>query len=150
MATNRLDLEDLMSEIQGEDGDWEAIPAGTTLGHVHLHVADIPRAEAFYHGVLGFDIMARYGPQASFLSAGGYHHHLGINTWAGVGAPPPPPSSAGLEHFTVYLPDAESLDAEIRRVRDAGFEAEERDGGFLLSDPSRNRLLMTVRDARSG
>ena len=79
---------------------------GTVIGHVHLHVARLEEAERFYVGVLGFQLMQRYGPSALFVSAGGYHHHIGLNTWAGVGAPPPPPGAIGLRHFVVQLPSA--------------------------------------------
>ena len=77
----------------------------TRIGHVHLKVADLDRAVRFYRDVLGFEVTQRYGPSALFVAAGGYHHHIGLNTWAGVGAPPPPPGAIGLKHFVVQLPD---------------------------------------------
>jgi catechol 2,3-dioxygenase len=83
------------------------------MGHVHLHVADLDAAVAFYHGVLGFEVQGQAAAmRAAFLSAGGYHHHLGLNTWAGQGAPPPPPGALGLRYFTVILPD----EVELERV----------------------------------
>src|SRR5690606_477288 len=98
-----------------------------TLGHMHLHVADLRAAESFYVGLLGFQLMQRFGPSALFVSAGGYHHHIGLNTWQGVGAPPPPPDAAGLRRFAVRLPDAAALEALLSRVRAAGVPVEQTD-----------------------
>jgi len=111
---------------------------------MHLHVADIAKAEAFYCGVLGFDLMLRYGSSASFVSAGGYHHHIGFNTWAGVGAPPPPPDAIGLRYFVVRLPNAVELSRLADRVRQAGLDREEGQGGMLARDPSRNGVLLAA------
>jgi catechol 2,3-dioxygenase len=94
--------------------------------------------------VLGFDIIQRYGPSALFVSAGGYHHHIGLNTWAGVGAPPPPPGSVGLRSFDIRLPDAATRDALLERVRAAGIATEELAHGVLLRDPSANGVVLTV------
>lgn len=143
MATNPLDVEGLMAELKNGGETWRGMADGTRLGHIHLHVADLPRAEAFYHDVLGFDLTTRYGSQAAFLSAGGYHHHVGINTWAGVGAPPPPANSTGLDYFTVMFPNETALDTEEHRVRDAGVSWDEADGGMMLRDPSGNAMLLT-------
>ena len=90
------------------------------VGHVHLKVADIPRALAFWHDVLGFDVMHRYGDEAVFLSAGGYHHHIGLNTWESKGAPPAPRNSAGLYHVAIRYPDRETLAGAVKRVLEAG------------------------------
>jgi catechol 2,3-dioxygenase len=95
-------------------------PAGTRVGHVHLKVADLDRAIAFYSGVLGFELTQRYGSQAAFLSAGGYHHHIGLNTWESLGANPPPPGHTGLYHTAFLFPDRASLGAVMKRVIDAG------------------------------
>jgi catechol 2,3-dioxygenase len=91
----------------------------TRIGHVHLTVADLERSVRFYRDVLGFAVTARYGAEAVFLSAGGYHHHIGLNTWAGRGAPPPPPGTTGLYHFAILYPDRKALAAALRRLRDA-------------------------------
>jgi len=99
MATDPLDLDGILAELDRDDRPWDGLAPATTIGHMHLHVADLRAAEAFYHGLLGFDIMLSFGGSALFLSAGGYHHHIGLNTWAGVGAPPAPPGSAGLRYF---------------------------------------------------
>src|SRR5437667_7236790 len=92
----------------------------TRIGHVHLTVADLDRALAFYRDVLGFEVTTRYGRDAVFLSAGGYHHHIGLNTWAGRGAPAPPPGTTGLYHFAVLYPDRKGLAAAVRRVLEHG------------------------------
>jgi catechol 2,3-dioxygenase len=96
------------------------LPAATTVGHVHLKVADLDRAIAFYAGVLGFEVQQRYGTQAAFLSAGGYHHHIGLNTWESAGGTPPPPGHTGLYHTAFLFPDRASLGAAMKRVIDAG------------------------------
>jgi catechol 2,3-dioxygenase len=90
------------------------------IGHVHLKVADIPRALAFYQDVLGFDVMHRYGDEAVFLSAGGYHHHIGLNTWESRGGSPPAPGSTGLYHVAIRYPDRKTLAGAVKRVLDAG------------------------------
>jgi len=94
------------------------IPAATRIGHVHLTVADLDRALRFYRDVLGFEVTARYGPDAVFLSAGGYHHHVGLNTWAGRNAPAPAPGTTGLYHFAILYPDRRALAAALRRLLD--------------------------------
>ena len=100
------------------------IPASTRIGHVHLTVADLDRALRFYRDVLGFEITARYGPEAVFLSAGGYHHHIGLNTWAGRNAPAPPPGTTGLYHFAILYPDRRSLGGAVRRLLDHHYPIE--------------------------
>lgn len=95
-------------------------PPGTRVGHIHLKVADLDRAVAFYAGVLGFEVTQRYGPGAVFLSAGGYHHHIGLNTWESAGATPPPPGHTGLYHVAFLYPDRASLAAAVAAVARAG------------------------------
>ena len=94
------------------------------IGHVHLKVADLERAIGFYRDVLGFDLMQQLGDQAAFLSAGGYHHHIGLNTWAGKGAPRPEPGATGLYHFAILYPDRAALAAAVRRVLEHGVALE--------------------------
>ncbi|MBD3764094.1 MAG: VOC family protein [Rhodobacterales bacterium] len=96
------------------------LPAATRIGHVHLKVADLDRAIAFYSGVLGFQVTQRYGAQAAFLSAGGYHHHLGLNTRESLGGSPPPPGHTGLYHTAILFPDRRSLAQALARVLQAG------------------------------
>ncbi len=95
-------------------------PPGTRIGHVHLRVGDLDRAIGFYGDVLGLSLVQRYGPGAAFLSAGGYHHHIGINTWESLGATPPPPGHTGLYHTAILYPDRKSLAQALKRVLDAG------------------------------
>jgi catechol 2,3-dioxygenase len=144
MDTLPLDLDGVLSELRREDAN-SGMPAGTRIGHVHLNVGDLTAAEAFYSGALGFDVTVRGYPGALFVSAGGYHHHLGLNTWAGEGAPPPPPGARGLREYEIVLPSAEALAAEEDRLREAGFEPA-RDGDQVrVTDPSGNRVVLTSR-----
>jgi catechol 2,3-dioxygenase len=98
----------------------EPIDAGTDIGHVHLKVADLGPALGFYRDILGFELMQRMGDQAAFLSAGGYHHHIGLNTWESRGGSPPPPGTTGLYHVAVRFPTRAALARALRRVLDAG------------------------------
>lgn len=145
MATDPLDIDGLLEELHGQDSEWEGLHPDTVLGHMHLHVADLGAAERFYRDVLGFDLIMRYGPSASFLSAGGYHHHIGINTWAGVGVPAPPDGAVGLRWFTIVLPNQEALESTSNRIQRAGNQVEERQNEIFLRDPSENSLVLTTR-----
>ncbi|MGH8246204.1 MAG: VOC family protein, partial [Gammaproteobacteria bacterium] len=139
-----LDVEALLGHLKPEDRLDEPIPAETRIGHVHLHVRDIDEAVAFYHGVIGFDVMGLAKAfRAAFVSAGGYHHHIGLNTWAGEGAPPPPADATGLRHFVVVLPDKPELDKVLERVRQAGIPSERAEDGILVRDPSQNAVVLT-------
>ena len=113
----------------------ERIDPGVDIGHVHLKVADIERAVGFYRDVLGFDLVQRYGSEAAFLSAGGYHHHVGLNVWKGQGVGPPPPHTVGLEHWTVMLPSADDVTEVSSRVERAGYATEAMADGFRVRDP---------------
>jgi len=121
----------------------EPIHPQTTIGHVHLKVADLPRAEAFYRDVLGFEVVTRYGSAASFLSAGGYHHHIGLNTWMSRNAPPAPRGSAGLFHVAILYPERRDLAQALRWLLEAEYPLEgASDHGvseaLYLSDPDGN------------
>jgi catechol 2,3-dioxygenase len=98
-----------------------SIPAGTHIGHVHLKVADLERSVKFYHELMGFDVITQMGSQAAFLSAGGYHHHLGLNTWESAGGQPPAPGTTGLYHFCVLYPTRKDLAVALKRLLDAGW-----------------------------
>lgn len=102
----------------------QSIGSGVRIGHVHLKVADLNRAIAFYEGVLGFQVMLRLGNQAAFLSAGGYHHHIGLNTWESAGGSPPPPGSTGLYHLAVLYPSRAELADALQRLMRAGIPLE--------------------------
>ena len=116
------------------------MPAGTKMGHVHLHVADVDDALSFYHDLVGFDVMGHV-PGVGFVSAGGYHHHLGLNTWAGQGAKPRSAGSAGLRRFTIELPSRRDLDDVVSRLEHGNVRLNEEDGGLAAVDPSANRIL---------
>jgi catechol 2,3-dioxygenase len=109
---------------------------------VHLNVSDIAASERFYAGALGFDVTVRGYPGALFVSAGGYHHHVGLNTWMGEGAPPPPPGARGLDRFEVVVPAAADLDAAERRLTEGGVQTEPGEEGLTAVDPSGNRVLL--------
>ena len=142
MATAPLDLDGLLKERP--DDRAVTVPAGTGVGHVHLQVADIEEAEAFYNGALGLDVTVRGYPGALFVSAGGYHHHIGLNTWHSAGAAPPPPGSVGLRNFELKLPDHDALERTLEGVRRAGIDLEQVDGTALVRDPSGNGVLLTA------
>jgi catechol 2,3-dioxygenase len=145
MTTLPLDVGDLLGGIDDPGDDrYEGLPAGTIVGHVHLKVASIDETEAFYRDVLGFGLMASLGAQATFLAAGGYHHHIGANVWESRGAPPPPAGTAALRHATIVLPDAAERERVLARLRDGGHELEEGPAGPVAADPSGNRLVLAV------
>jgi catechol 2,3-dioxygenase len=148
MATLPLDLEQLAGELAEGSGasarellaasadEDPGMPAGTLLGHVHLQVADLAPAEAFYVGALGFDVTVRGYPGALFVAAGDYHHHLGFNTWASAGGPPADPAARGLRDFALALPSAQERDRVAARVADAGYALRtDDDGDPLATDP---------------
>lgn len=142
MDTLPLDLESVLDELANDDSPPGGMTPGTRLGHVHLNVADIPASERFYAGALGFDVTVRGYPGALFVSAGGYHHHVGLNTWMGEGAPPPPPGARGLERFEVVVPTAADVDAAEQLLTDSGVQTGRSDEGLTAVDPSGNRVLL--------
>ncbi|HEY5317785.1 MAG TPA: VOC family protein [Solirubrobacteraceae bacterium] len=144
MATLPLDLEDLVTELPPTTAKDAFAPAGTRMGHVHLEVSDLDQAEAFYAGVLGFDVMVKGYAGALFVSAGGYHHHIGLNTWQSLGGGSPPPGAIGLRAFDVVLPDADELERVLARVSEAGLEAEQSNGAVFLRDPSGNAVRLVA------
>jgi catechol 2,3-dioxygenase len=146
MATLPLDLEAVLGELGDGDEPANGMPAATTMGHVHLQVADIPAAEGFYNGALGLDVTVRSYPGALFLAAGGYHHHVGVNTWQSQGAPPPPEGALGLDRYELVLPSPDERDAAAERLGESG-DPLRLDEGVLATDPSGNRVLLTAGDA---
>lgn len=139
MGADPLDVEAILSERAGDDS--AGLAQATTIGHVHLHVSRLAEAERFYVDVLGFELMQRYGPSALFVAAGGYHHHFGLNTWAGVGAPPPPPGALGLHHVVVRI-TAQGALAVVERLRAAAVPFESTAEGTLIHDPAGNAILL--------
>jgi catechol 2,3-dioxygenase len=143
IGTVPLDLQDLMrANASGEA--LERLPDGTVMGHIHLQVAHLEEARRFYTDAIGLDLMIEIPGQASFVSSGGYHHHLGMNVWAGVGAPPAPPDQARLTRAALEVESEAALDAVESRLADAGAEAVRDDGRLLVEDPSRNPLELRV------
>jgi len=144
MTTLRLDVDDLLGELDGPASEsFDGLPDGTRMGHIHLKVAAIDATIAFYRDVLGFGLMAQLGGQAAFLSAGGYHHHIGSNTWESAGASPPPPGEAGLLHATFVVPDAAEQARVLGRVSDGGQAPIDAPDGPLIRDPSGNALVIS-------
>ena len=146
MGTEHLDYQDLLSEINGDPAPWTGLEAETRLGHMHLHVSDLAEATVFYDEVIGFNFLLSYMGTASFLSAGGYHHHIGINTWNGVGALPPPEDSVGLRYFTIQLPGEDDSVMLVERLERARVYYEMRADGLFARDPSQNGMLFVVKD----
>jgi catechol 2,3-dioxygenase len=141
-----LDVKALFETLQEDDKLDQSIPSETRVGHVHLHIRDIEEAVDFYHGIIGFDVMGvAKAFRMGFVSAGGYHHHLGLNTWQGEGAPPPPADAAGLRYFTIELPDQEALDQVVERIDAAGIPSNRTEDGLLIHDPSENGVLLSIR-----
>jgi len=138
-----IDLEEMFSHLAADDDLDSPMRAGTKMGHVHLHVADVDDALCFYHDIVGFDVMGHI-PGTGFVSAGGYHHHLGLNEWAGKGAQPAPPGHAGLRRFTVELPTRRDLDDLAGRLEHGEVRVSEEAGGLAAVDPSANRVLLRV------
>ncbi len=135
-----LDMQGLLAMVEGEQ-PHEAVSPDLRVGHVHLHVGDIERALAFWRDLIGFEVMTRF-PSAAFIAAGGYHHHLGLNTWRGEGVPAAPGDAVGLRHWTVELDDAGAVSAVRERLTAGGAPVEERPGGFLSRDPWNNAVLV--------
>jgi catechol 2,3-dioxygenase len=144
MATLPLDLDDVLGELNGAGGADPGVPAGARIGHVHLDVADLAAGERFYADLLGLDVTARGYPGALFLSAGGYHHHVGLNTWRGEGAPAPPSGALGLRSFELMLPDGDAVEETVARLRAGGADVGAASGAALVRDPSGNALRLTA------
>jgi catechol 2,3-dioxygenase len=150
MSTLPLDLDGLLGELPGSDSADAGMLAGTRIGHVHLNVADIGVAEDFYAGLLGFDVTVRGYPGALFLSTGDYHHHVGVNTWAGPGAPAPPEGSRGLVWFELRVADAGTVEELCARLEGSGAEVEAVPEGVGTRDPSGNGILIRDSDSATG
>jgi catechol 2,3-dioxygenase len=141
MSTLPLDLGALAGE-PAADLATASLSARARIGHLHLNVPDLDLAEAFYCGLLGFEVTVREYPGALFVSTDGYHHHLGFNTWAGPGSPPPPAGALGLNRFELAVGDAAQLDAIERRLLEAGIQPERTDEGVRVADPFASRVLL--------
>ncbi len=137
-----LDLPGLIAAA-GPEGAAEPASRELSVGHLHLHVGDVERGLTFYRDLIGFEVMTDFG-SAAFVAAGGYHHHLGFNTWRGEGVPPAPAGRVGLEHWTVLLPEAADVEAIAGRLAGAEHAFERSDGAISVADPWGNRLLIAA------
>ena len=147
MAADPVDIRGLVEEGKRADVQWQVLPAGTRVGHIHLRVGDIPQAEHFYHEILGFDVTASM-PGALFVSAGGYHHHIGMNTWQSRDAGPAPQNTAGLQSFVIALPHRDAL-AEVRArlvAHDIPIQ-EENEDTIIVADPWRNQVELAIQNS---
>lgn len=143
MTTDPLDVAGLMGELAAGTPAWNGLHQDTDMGHIHLQVADVDAARHFYVDVLGFTHMANY-PSASFVGAGGYHHHVGMNSWMGAGAPPPPTDAARLLWYEICLPHEAALAEVVERVETLRWPIEAQGDAWLLRDPSQNMMLLRV------
>jgi len=142
MTVDPLDFDNLLKNAK--TGITWKMPEDTIMGHVHLHVADLVKTEEFYVQGLGFEVVNRYGKQALFLSTAKYHHHVGVNTWNGVGAPQPPENSVGMEFFKLIFPDEEAIKVTLENLQKTGAPVEEENGSYITYDPSGNRIELAV------
>jgi catechol 2,3-dioxygenase len=140
MATEELDGNSILAE---SDAEWKGLPSGTVMGHIHLHVGDLQKAEEFYTKGLGFEVVSHY-PQAVFLSTGRYHHHIAINTWQGVGAPTPPQNSVGLNWYTLVFPDEATREKTLQQLQQLGASAQKETEYYVVSDPSGNQIRLVL------
>ena len=142
MGTEALDAQGLIKEDDGKP--WTGLPQQTVMGHIHLHVSDLAEAEHFYLQGLGFEGVLSYGKQALFTSTGRYHHHIGLNTWNGIGAPAPSENSSGLKSFTLVLPSNEALKETADRLEKMGAYVKEEAGEVITRDPAGNVIILSV------
>ncbi|MGD6966295.1 VOC family protein [Rossellomorea vietnamensis] len=139
MSVDPLDFKDLLSIKR--DHPWSGLPSDTVMGHIHLHVSELKKTEEFYTKGLGFEVVSRFDSQALFISTGEYHHHIGLNTWNGIGAPPPSHQSAGLKSFTIILPSEEARNEAAGRLQSIGAIISE---DFVTKDPSGNTIILEL------
>ncbi|MBB4822790.1 catechol 2,3-dioxygenase [Sporosarcina luteola] len=140
MTTDPIDAQSIVAEV---DGPWEGLPAGTVMGHIHLHVSNVEESEAFYRA-LGFVTVSHY-PNAVFMSTGNYHHHIALNTWNGKGAPQPSKNSAGLHSFTIIYPEDQTLNDAVNQIRRLNREVEQVDNYYVTADPSGTGIILQVK-----
>jgi catechol 2,3-dioxygenase len=142
MASDPIDWEGLLSEAEGYE--WNGLPVGTTLGHIHFHVKNLQKSKVFYCDILGFDVVADASEtmKALFISAGGYHHHIGMNIWAGEDAPTRPSNGTGLDYYTIVFPNEKTRNEALERLQGEGVQATELDDALFVTDPSGIRLRL--------
>ncbi|GCE14473.1 VOC family protein [Tengunoibacter tsumagoiensis] len=143
MGSEHLDANGILAAGRSEQLDWHGLPEGTDIGHMHLQIAELNQAETFYCTILGFSLMQRWHG-ALFVSAGGYHHHLGLNTWQSRGASPAPAHATGLRLFTLTVPDEQALAQLEERLRAAQTAFTRNGTGITVSDPWKNTIIVTA------
>lgn len=143
MTVDPLDFETLLTYATPEN-PWEKMPAATVMGHIHLHVSELDKTEEFYVKGLGMDVVNRFGTQALFLSYGKYHHHVGVNTWNGVGAPAPAKNSVGLESYTLIFNDEETRKKTVTNLKQIGAKVIEENNQVITFDPSGNAIELAI------
>lgn len=141
MTTEPLDIKNLLEVGQGE---WESLPSETIMGHIHLHVSELEKVNEFYCQGLGFEVVSTYGTQALFISTGGYHHHIGLNVWNGIGAPQPLENSVGLINYSLQFPSEEERAKAIERIEKLGYDVTKKEDILLTQDPSGNRIQLLI------
>jgi catechol 2,3-dioxygenase len=144
MGTLPVDVQGVLGELVNEKDEWRGLDPETKLGHMHLKSSNVNRDLPFYRDVVGLDEMANLG-NAAFLSAGGYHHHLGMNSWESANAAPPEPDSVGLEYYTIDLPNDEDFERVINRLVQAGAKLQDTEQGVQVRDPSQNAVVLRVK-----
>ena len=140
MVTDPLDGNSILAE---SDAAWSGLPAGTLMGHIHLHVANLQDTEEFYVSGLGFKVVTRYDG-ALFTSTGDYHHHIGLNVWNGVGAPAPKKNSVGLNWFTLVYADEEARNKVVQQLKEIGADVSKTAQGNIVTDPSGNEIHLVI------
>jgi catechol 2,3-dioxygenase len=145
MATDPIDWDGLLQEAEGHP--WTGMPAGTIIGHIHFHVSDLQKSKEFYCDILGFDIVANMTAAmgALFISAGGYHHHIGLNIWAGIGAPPAPVDGTGLKYYTIIVPGDAELQRILANLQNAGISVTGDGAAWVVKDPSEIELKLITK-----
>lgn len=143
MTVDPLDFETLLM-YHDQNQSWTKLPENTVMGHIHLHVSELVKTEQFYVEGLGFDVVNRYGTQALFISSDKYHHHIGLNTWNGIGAPQPAENSVGLKSYTLIYANEKAVQDTISNLQKIGATVSEEDGKVITYDPSGNRIELAV------
>lgn len=143
MTVDPLDFENLLKHATPSK-PWQGMPAETVMGHIHLHVSELKKTEEFYVKGLGMDVVNRFGGQALFLSYGKYHHHVGVNTWNGTGAPAPAKNSVGLESFTLIFDNEEARKQAVTNLKRIGADVLGENNNYITFDPSGNRIELAV------
>lgn len=144
MAVDPLDAEGMVRAVQGSGETWQGIPAGTVMGHIHLHVSDLAKAERFYVDGLGFEVVASMGRQALFVADQKYHHHIGLNVWNGVGIPALPEKTAGLNYYTLNFDSEEKRRDIVGKLQEIGAEIIEYQNYMETKDPAGNVIRLVV------